>query len=194
VPRAPSPSPSLILSSHPLILSLSKDERMHPPLRQHAKDPDMNQPTVAQRLAELGIHLPEPSIAGIYRPAVRTRDQVYVSGQIALRDGAIVHPGRLGAEVGLEQGQEAARICAINGLGAAHALLGSLEGLRVIRLAVYVASTAEFTQQPQVANGASELLRDLFGEEHGIGARVALGVASLPANTPVELELLLELD
>ena len=154
----------------------------------------MNEPTIAARLAELGIELPEPSVAGLYRPAVRTRDQVYVSGQVAARDGAIVHPGRLGAEVALEQGQEAARVCAVNALGAAHALLGSLEGLRVIRLGVYVASAPDFTQQPQVANAASELLRDLFGEEQGMGARAAIGVAALPLNSPVELELLLEVD
>ena len=151
--------------------------------------------SVAERLQALGIVLPaSPPPLAIYRPAVRTRDQVYVSGQLATRDGKIIHPGRLGAGVSIEQGKEAARVCAINALAAVQALLGSLEGVRVIRTVGYVASTPEFTDQPQVVNGASELLRDLLGEEHGVGARLALGVASLPANSPVEVELLLEID
>jgi enamine deaminase RidA (YjgF/YER057c/UK114 family) len=151
--------------------------------------------TVAERLQQLGIELTKPSTPlAIYRPAVRTRDQVYVSGQVASRDGKILHPGRLGDGVTVEQGREAARQCVINGLAAAQALLGSLEGVRVIRTVGYVASTPEFTDQPQVVNGASELLRDVFGEEAGVGARLALGVASLPANSPVEVELLLEVD
>lgn len=151
--------------------------------------------SVADRLKELGIDLPAPvTPMAVYRPAVRTRDQVYVSGQVASRDGKILHPGRLGAGVTVEQGREAARQCAINALAAANALLGSLDGARVIRTVGYVASDAAFTDQAQVVNGASELLRDVLGEEQGVGARLALGVASLPANSPVELELLLEVD
>ena len=109
-----------------------------------------------------------------------------------MRDGAVVHPGHLGNEVSIEQGFEAARVCAVNGLGALHDLLGSLEDLRLTRAVGYVASTADFSDQPAVVNGASELLRDMFGEERGVGARVAFGVASLPARSPVELELLME--
>jgi len=151
--------------------------------------------SVAQRLQALGIVLPaSPAPLAVYRAAVRTRDQVYVSGQVAMRDGAIVHPGRLGAGVSIEQGREAARVCAINALAATHALLGTLEGVRVIRTVGYVASAPEFTDQPQVVNGASELLRDVLGAERGVGARLALGVAALPANSPVEVELLLEVD
>jgi len=150
--------------------------------------------SVEERLTELGIVLPNPSALALYRPAVRSRDLVYVSGQVAMRDGAIVHPGKLGAGVSVEQGREAARVCTINALGAAQALLGSLEGVRVIRAVGYVASTPEFKEQPQVVNGASELLRDVFGEEQGVGARLALGVSSLPADSPVELELILETD
>ena len=150
--------------------------------------------SVEERLTELGITLPNPSALALYRPAVRSRDLVYVSGQVAMRDGAVVHPGKLGAGVSVEQGREAARVCAINALGAAQALLGSLEGVRVIRAVGYVASAPGFTDQPQVVNAASELLRDLFGDEQGVGARLALGVASLPADSPVELELILETD
>ena len=149
--------------------------------------------SVADRLNELGITLPSaPAPAAIYRPAVRSGNYVYVSGQVASRDGAIVHPGRLGDGVTIEQGQDAARAAAINALAAANELLGSLDGVRVLRLAGYVACTPEFTNQPLVMNGASELLRDVLGEEAGVGARVALGVAALPAGSPVELELILE--
>jgi enamine deaminase RidA (YjgF/YER057c/UK114 family) len=149
--------------------------------------------TIAALLEELGISLPSPKPAGVYRPAVRTGNQIYVAGQVAARDGAIVHPGHLGNDVSVEQGFEAARVCAINGLGALQDLLGSLEDLRLIRAVGYVASTADFSDQPAVVNGASELLRDVFGEERGVGARVAFGVTSLPARSPVELELLMEI-
>jgi len=125
---------------------------------------------------------------------VRAGSLVFVSGQLPLRDGAVLHRGRLGAGVSVEQGREAARAAAVNALGAAHALLGSLEAARVVRAVGYVACAPAFVDQPAVVNGASELLRDVFGEERGIGARLALGVASLPLNAPVELELILEMD
>ena len=151
--------------------------------------------SVADRLKELGIELPAvPQPLAIYRPAVRTGNLVYVSGQLPTRDGAVVHPGRLGVDVTIEQAKESARIAAINALAAAHTLLGTLEGARVIRTVGYVACAPEFIDHPQVVNGASEVLRDIFGEEHGIGVRLAFGVASLPLNAPVEVELLLEVD
>ena len=149
--------------------------------------------TVADNLAELGFELPSAAAPmAVYRPAVRSGRLVYVSGQVAIRDGAIVHPGRLGETVEVEQGQEAARVCAINALAAANELLGDLEQVRVIRTVGYVASTPAFTDQPAVINGASELLRDVLGEERGVGTRLALGVTSLLANSPVVLELILE--
>jgi enamine deaminase RidA (YjgF/YER057c/UK114 family) len=150
--------------------------------------------SVAERLHALGIALPSPAALALYRPAVRAGNLVYVSGQVAMRDGAIVHPGRLGDGVDTEQGREAARVCTINALGAANTLLGSLEHVRVVRAVGYIASAPAYTDQAQVMNGASELLRDILGEERGIGARLALGVASLPVNSPVELELILETD
>jgi enamine deaminase RidA (YjgF/YER057c/UK114 family) len=94
--------------------------------------------------------------------------------------------------VSVEQGYAAARVCAINALAAAQSLLGSLEQVRLVRTVGYVAGTPDFTSQPAVVNGASELLRDIFGEERGIAARLALGVASLPLGAAVEVELLLE--
>ena len=150
--------------------------------------------SVADRLAELGVELPEarPPL-GVYRPAVRAGNLVYVSGQVASREGEIVYPGRLGDGVTAEQGQEAARAAAINALAATNGLLGSLDGLRVVRVVGYVACSPDFHDQPAVINGASELLRDVFGEERGVGSRLALGVAALPARSPVELELILEL-
>jgi len=148
--------------------------------------------TIAARLEELGIRLPEPSTAGVYRPATRSGAQIYVAGQLAMSNGGILHPGHLGREVSVVDGFEAARACAVNALGALNALLGSLEGLRLVRAVGYVAATPEFSEHPAVVNGASELLRDVFGEEHGVGARVAFGVASLPMRSPVELELLME--
>jgi len=150
--------------------------------------------SVAERLSTMGIVLPSPTALALYRPAVRAGSLVFVSGQLPWRDGAVLHRGRLGAGVSVEQGREAARAAAVNALGAAHALLGSLEAARVVRAVGYVACAPAFVDQPAVVNGASELLRDVFGEERGIGARLALGVASLPLNAPVELELILEMD
>lgn len=149
--------------------------------------------SVVERLAELGVSLPvvTPPLA-VYRPATRTGNLVFVSGQLPMQDGQILHPGRLGDGVEVEQAYAAARVCAINALAAAQALLGNLEGVRLVRTVGYVAGTPDFTNQPAVVNGASELLRDIFGEERGIGARLALGVSSLPLNAAVEVELLLE--
>ena len=149
--------------------------------------------TVEQRLTELGVTLPEPATPlAVYRPAVRSGTHVYVSGQLPTRDGQVVHPGRLGEDIAVEQGHEAARVAAVNALAAARALLGSLEALRVVRLVGYVACTPDFHDHPAVVNGASELLRDVFGEERGVGTRLALGVASLPARAAVEVEVLFE--
>jgi enamine deaminase RidA (YjgF/YER057c/UK114 family) len=150
--------------------------------------------TVEQRLAELGIVLPEsaaPPLA-IYKPALRVGRFIYVSGQLPTRDGAVVHPGRLGDSVSIEQGQEAARAAAVNVLAAAKGVLGNLDGVRVVRTVGYVACAPDFDQHPQVVNGASALLRDVFGEDAGVGVRLALGVSSLPLNAPVEVEVMFE--
>jgi len=148
--------------------------------------------SIANRLVELGIVLPDsvPPLA-LYRPAVQFNDLVYVSGQLAIRDGETIYPGRLGAEVTVEQGQESARVALINSLAAIHNLLGTLEGIRILRLTGYVACTVEFHDQPAVINGASELLRDIIGEQLGVGSRLALGVTALPTNSPVEIELII---
>jgi enamine deaminase RidA (YjgF/YER057c/UK114 family) len=148
--------------------------------------------SVIDRLKELGIELPQPSARGIYRPALMSGNIIYVSGQVAVRDGNVVHPGRLGEGVTLEQGIEAARVAAINALGAARFAFGRMDDLRLLRMVGYVACTPEFTQQPQVVDGASELVREVLGNR-GVGTRLALGVSSLPANSPVEIEMQLEI-
>lgn len=150
--------------------------------------------SVASRLKELGIELPLVSPVAIYKPAVRTGNLVFISGQLPLKGGALTATGRLGAGVSVEDGKAAARQCAINALAAAQHLLGTLEGARVVRTVGYVASAPEFVDQPQVVNGASELLKDIFGDDAGVGTRTSIGLASLPLNAPVEVELLLEVE
>ncbi len=148
---------------------------------------------IADRLKELGVELPPATVPlAVYRPAVRTGNLIFVSGQVALKDGAVMTPGHLGAEVTVEEGYAAARQCAINGLAAVLALNGTLDRLRLIRTVGYVSSAPDFVNAPGVVNGASELLRDIFGEDLGIGTRTAIGIASLPVNSPVEVELQFE--
>ncbi len=152
--------------------------------------------SIDDRLQELGIQLPPPpGPVGVYKPAVRTGNLLYVSGQLPVADGEFTAIGRLGAEVDLATGRAAARQCAINCLAAAAGALGSLDAIRqVVRLTGFVASTSDFTQQPQVINGASELLRDVLGPDAGVGARVAVGLAALPAGVPVEVDVILEVE
>jgi enamine deaminase RidA (YjgF/YER057c/UK114 family) len=147
-----------------------------------------------QRLRELGLTLPQvvrPVAA--YVPAVRSGGHVYVSGQVPLREGRLIAAGRLGDSVSAELGYECARQCALNALAALKAETGDLAAVgRVVRALVFIASTADFTRHPQVGDGASDLLCDLFGDA-GRHARSAVGVAALPLGSPVELELLVEL-
>lgn len=149
--------------------------------------------SINERLTELGIVLPPaPAPGGVYRPAVQTGNLVYVSGQLNMVDGELTVSGKLGREVSLEDGQAAARQCGLNCLAAALGLLGSLDRVvRVVRLTGYVSSAEGFTRQPQVVNGASELLRDVFGDD-GMGSRLALGVAELPRGAAVEVDVILE--
>ncbi len=148
---------------------------------------------IEERLRELGIALPPPPLpAGLYVPAVVAGTLLFVSGQVPVRDGQLPYLGKLGGAISIDDGRAAARLAAINALAAAKGALGSLDRVvRVARLTVYVASADGFTAQPQVANGASELLREVFGDGAGTGARSAVGVAELPAGVPVEVELTL---
>ncbi|MCG0237747.1 MAG: RidA family protein [Firmicutes bacterium] len=145
------------------------------------------------RLRELGIALPPaPRPVAAYVPAVKSGNLVYTSGQLPLVEGKLPFTGKVGAGVTLEQGQEAARIAVLNALAVVREAVGSLDRVtRVVKATVFVASAPGFNGQPQVANGASELLQQVFGEA-GRHARSAVGVAELPLDAPVEVELVVE--
>ncbi|MCK9521178.1 MAG: RidA family protein [Dehalococcoidia bacterium] len=145
------------------------------------------------RLQELGITLPPAApAAGLYASVVQTGSLLFVSGQIPVADGKVARRGKCGADVSVEEGQELARLCTLNGLAAVRAHLGTLDRVvRVVRVGGFVASAEGFTEQPLVVNGASQLLIDVFGEE-GRHARAAVGVAELPLGVPVEVEFLFE--
>ena len=151
--------------------------------------------TPHDRLEKMGLTLPPPpKPAGAYVPAVRTGNLLYVAGQLPFVDGALKYVGKVGSELNLEQGYEAARICALNALSIINAQVGSLDRVsQMVRLAGFVCSASGFTNQPQVVNGASEFLAEVFGER-GRHARIALGVTELPLGAAVELELLAEVD
>lgn len=151
-------------------------------------------PDPADRLRELGYELPQvPEPAGSYVPAVRTGSLVFTAGQLPIKDGALLHTGKVGDAVTIEQARNAARVCALNALAAAAAEAGGLDNIaRIVRVGGFVASPPDFTRQPEVLNGASELIGDIFGEA-GLHARTAVGVAALPLDAPVEVELVAEL-
>jgi enamine deaminase RidA (YjgF/YER057c/UK114 family) len=144
------------------------------------------------RLAELGLELP-PVVAPLaaYVPAVRTGSLVYTSGQVPFRDGKLAATGKVGAEITADDGADLARTCALNALAAVHDLVGLDSVVRVVKVLGFVASAPDFTGQPGVINGASELLGDVFGDA-GAHARSAVGVAVLPLDAPVEVELIVE--
>ncbi len=151
--------------------------------------------TVETRLSALGITLPEAAAAvANYVPVVRTGNLAFVSGQLPMVDGKVVWTGHLGESLDIEEGQQAARLCAINVLAQlSNALDGDLNRVtRVVRLGGFVASAEDFTAQPQVINGASDLMVDLFGDA-GRHARAAVGVNVLPLGASVELEGLFEI-
>ena len=146
-----------------------------------------------ERLAALGLALPAvtPPLAA-YVPAVRTGAYVYTSGQLPMVDGALQMTGKVGAEVGVAEAAALARICTLNALAAVASISGGLSAvIRVVKVTGFVASAPDFTAQPQVINGASELLTEVFGDA-GKHARSAVGVAVLPLDTPVEVELIAE--
>ena len=144
------------------------------------------------RLAELGLELP-PVTAPVaaYVPAVRTGSLVYTSGQVPVRDGKLAATGKVGAEITADEAAGLARTCALNALAAVHDLVGLDSVVRVVKVLGFVASAPDFTGQPGVINGASELLGDVFGDA-GAHARSAVGVAVLPLDAPVEVELIVE--
>jgi enamine deaminase RidA (YjgF/YER057c/UK114 family) len=146
------------------------------------------------RLTELGIELPPlPPPAGLYAPCVQAGSLLFVSGQVPVQDGRPLRRGKCGESVSPDEAATLARQCAIQALAVVRAQLGSLNNVRrVVRVGGFVASGEDFIEHPRVINGASQLLIDVFGEEAGRHARVAIGVAELPMGVPVEVEFLFE--
>lgn len=150
--------------------------------------------SVEQRLKDLGIELPVPAAAvANYVPFVVTGNLVFVSGQLPLDNGKLAVQGKLGAEVTVEDGARAARLCALGLLAQLRAAAGSLDRVkRVVRLTAFVASTPDFTDQPKVVNGASDLMVEVLGDA-GRHARVAVGSPALPLNAAVEIDGIFEI-
>ena len=149
--------------------------------------------TPEEKLAELGLSVPEVAKpVAAYIPAVRSGQHVFTSGQLPMRDGQLMLTGKVGGEVSQDEAVECARQCALNALAAIRAEVGELSAIkRIVKVVAFVASTPDFTGQPLVANGVSELLGEVFGEA-GRHARSAVGVSVLPLDAPVEVELLVE--
>ena len=147
------------------------------------------------RLAELGLQLPPvPKPAGVYKPLVVSGKMAYVSGHGPLKADKTMFTGRVGADVDLAAGVQSARQTGLAILATLREYLGSLDKVaRVVKVLGMVNCTADFTQHPQVINGCSELFRDIWGEDHGVGARSAVGMGSLPGNITTEIEVIFEL-
>jgi enamine deaminase RidA (YjgF/YER057c/UK114 family) len=150
--------------------------------------------TPEENLAELGLTVPEvPAPVAVYVPAVRTGNYVYTSGQLPMRNGELIATGKVGGEVTAEEAYECARQCALNAIAAVKSQVADLSLVkRVVKVVAFVASTPDFTGQPGVANGASELLGKVFGDA-GVHARSAVAAPVLPLDAPVEVEIVVEL-
>ena len=148
---------------------------------------------IEDRLRELSIELPTPpSPAGSYIPVVTTGNLAFVSGQIPMKDGKVIFEGKVPEQQSLESARDAAKICIINGLAQLKANLGSLDKItKFVRISGFVNSNPEFTEQPKVINAASDLLVEIFGDmaKH---SRIAVGVTSLPLNSTVEIDMVVE--
>ena len=149
--------------------------------------------SASERLVELGIVLPPVATpVAAYVPAVRVGDQIWTSGQLPFADGALTATGKVGAEVAQDVASEAARVAVLNAVAAAAEVAGGIDRIRrILKVVVFVASAPGFTAHPVVANGASLLLGEIFGER-GVHVRSAVGVAALPLDAPVEVELVVE--
>jgi enamine deaminase RidA (YjgF/YER057c/UK114 family) len=150
--------------------------------------------TPKERLAELGLEIPAVATpVAAYIPARRSGQLIFTAGQLPLRSGELLATGKVGAEVTPDEAYACAQQCALNAIAAVNAEVGDLSLVqRVVKVVVFVASTPDFTGQPQVANGASELFGEVFGDA-GRHARSAVGVAALPLDAPVEVEVIVEL-
>lgn len=151
--------------------------------------------SVEQRIRELGFELPAaPTPAGSYIPAKISGNLVFTAGQLPLVDGVLMETGKLGKDIGVERGYELAQRCALNALAAIKGVIGDLDRITdVVKVVGFVASTPDFTMQPKVINGASELLQQILGDK-GVHARSAVGVPVLPLDSPVEVELIVSFE
>jgi enamine deaminase RidA (YjgF/YER057c/UK114 family) len=148
---------------------------------------------IEQKIIELGFSLPETAKPlAAYIPAVQTGNLVFTSGQLPMIEGSLAETGKVGGSVSPERAKELATVCALNALAAVKSVIGDLDKIkRVVKVVGFVSSTPEFSGQPGVVNGASEFLGAVFGDK-GIHARSAVGVAVLPLDAPVEIELIVE--
>lgn len=146
--------------------------------------------TVEERLAELGLEVPEVAKpVAVYVPAVVSGDHVFTSGQLPMKNGELMVTGKVGGEVSVEEAVACAQQCALNAIAAVRSVVGDLgRVVQIVKVVAFVASTPDFTGQPQIANGASELLGAAFGDA-GVHARSAVGVPVLPLDAPVEVEI-----
>ena len=150
--------------------------------------------SIKEKLAEIGLTLPVAAApVAAYVPAVKTGNLVFTAGQLPIIDGKVVIIGKVGAEVTPEQAKDMAQICALNALAAISLVVDIDQIERIIRVGGFVNGVPGFVAIPQVVNGASELLIKLFGEVNGKHARTAIGVAELPLNAPVEIEMVVQL-
>ena len=149
---------------------------------------------IEEKLTRLGITLfNPPKPAGSYVPLVRTGNLVFVSGQLPIKDGKILYSGKVTKDLSIEDAQKAARLCIINALAKLKSEFGDLEKIsKIVRLSGFVNSPPEFFEQPKVINGASDVLYEIF-EKQGQHARIAVGVSSLPLNSAVEIDLIVEI-
>jgi enamine deaminase RidA (YjgF/YER057c/UK114 family) len=149
---------------------------------------------IEEKLASLKIVLPTPpEPAGSYIPVVKTGNLLFVSGQIPIKDGKVAFQGKVPTTQPIEEAQKAAKMCVINALAQLKAELGTLDRVsRIVRVSGFVNSALDFTEQPKVINAASDLLFEIFGE-NGKHSRIAVGVASLPLNSTVEIDLIAEI-
>ncbi|QNN54648.1 RidA family protein [Nocardioides mesophilus] len=151
--------------------------------------------TPEERLAGLGLSVPEvPKPVAAYIPVLRSGNLVFTSGQLPMREGRLITTGKVGGEVSAEEGYECARQCALNAIAAVRSEIGDLSAVkRIVKVVAFVASTTDFTGQPGVANGASEIFGEVFGDA-GRHTRSAVGVPVLPLDAPVEVELIVEVE
>lgn len=148
---------------------------------------------IEEKIKELGFEIPQlPKPLAAYIPALHIGDMVYTSGQVPIQNGELKYAGKIGEDLTVEQGQKAAEICALNGLSAIKSVINDLDKIdRIIKVTVFVNSADGFTDQPIVANGASELLGNIFGDA-GRHVRSAVGVNELPIDSAVEIEMIVK--